>query len=98
MDAASFAEADFWIKELTEHIRKPPRLILVGNKTDREGRVINADLAEQYALSMGAAYLETSAKTGENIAVLFEAAAKSILPVEPVDGTTEAIENSGECC
>ena len=49
---------------------------LVGNKSDLvEEREVSTDLAKEYADQNGMLYMETSAKTAENIHELFEAIA-----------------------
>ena len=49
-----------------------PALVIVGNKVDLEvGREISYEKAETYALSIGAKYIETSARTPININELF---------------------------
>lgn len=46
--------------------------VLVGNKCDRSERQVNRDTAELLADKIGAAYIEVSAKTGHNVAEIFE--------------------------
>ena len=53
-------------------------LILVGNKADAEKREVTRAEAEEYAQELGVRYIETSAKTGQNIEQLFEEIAREI--------------------
>ena len=46
-------------------------MVLVGNKADEPGREITRDQAETKAGEMGCPYLETSAKSGQNIQEAF---------------------------
>jgi GTPase SAR1 family protein len=73
-----------WIAELVENIGdyNPVPLVLVGNKTDLRGEVgtfVSREQAEEYAqelsdwAEMEIPYLESSAKTGLNIELVFNA-------------------------
>ena len=53
-------------------------IILVGNKVDAEVRQVTSLEAEQYARKLGVQYIETSAKTGENVQKLFEEMTREI--------------------
>ena len=53
-------------------------IILVGNKVDEKVRQVTSLEAEQYARKLGVQYIETSAKTGENVQKLFEEMAREI--------------------
>ena len=74
----SFEDIDFWIKELKEMSSPDIKLILLGNKSDlinerkveyKEGDEISKNYGFDY-------FLETSAKTGENISNIFIKAAR----------------------
>ena len=54
------------------------RIILVGNKVDLKSREVTSSEAEQYARELGVQYIETSAKTGENVQKLFEEMTRDI--------------------
>ncbi len=70
-----------WIKELMEHNRSPVvPMVLIGNKSDLRAENPNAisrEVGEQYARSLSqwsgfeVPYVETSAKTGENVEEAF---------------------------
>lgn len=48
-------------------------MILVGNKVDsKDRRTVSCKRAEKYAENLGISYIETSAKTGQNIEEVFE--------------------------
>jgi GTPase SAR1 family protein len=53
------------------------RFLVVGNKIDVPGRVVEVAQGKEYAASISAAYLETSAKTGDGVARLFELLARA---------------------
>ena len=69
---------------ISEHLdtidnkRYPLEIILVGNKSDLEGRV-NNDRIHKFAKSINAPYIEVSAKTPENINQIFFMPLKSLI-------------------
>ena len=73
----SFDDIDLWIKELKINSSPDIKLILVGNKSDlEERREVQYEEGEKLAKDYGFVhFIETSAKTGENIKNLFIKAA-----------------------
>ena len=67
----SFSKLNSWVKEINENAGNVEG-ILVGNKSDLENRKINKLKAENYAKEKNLKYIETSAKEGTNILLLFE--------------------------
>merc|ERR1711879_250521 len=79
----SFARAKAWVKELQTQGAAKMIIALVGNKSDLEdGRRIRADEARAYAEENGVLFMETSAKTAQNVSEIFEAIANT-LPKKP---------------
>ncbi len=68
----SFASIDFWIKDIKSAIFDPIPIILIGNKCDLvlEEKVTTAQVAAK-AGELGFPFIETSAKTGENVQEAF---------------------------
>ena len=63
----TFDKLENWFNEIKE-VSPTVSLILVGNKIDLEGqRVISNEQGEELAQKLNLSYIETSAKTGENI-------------------------------
>ena len=46
-------------------------MIIVGNKCDTQQRQVSFEEAQEFALSTGLQYIETSAKTGYNVENIF---------------------------
>ena len=67
-----------WISSLRKSVKKQIPLVLIGNKNDLERQVEKSE-AEDLAKKLGCEYYETSAKTGKNVASVFEEIAKSCL-------------------
>eukprot|EP00440_Ansanella_granifera_P028946 gb/GFBE01031443.1/.p1 GENE.gb/GFBE01031443.1/~~gb/GFBE01031443.1/.p1 ORF type:complete len:202 (+),score=60.77 gb/GFBE01031443.1/:1-606(+) len=65
----SFDAAKSWVAELQS---TDTLIALAGNKSDLEGsRAIEKEVARAYAEQMGILYMETSAKSGQNVNELF---------------------------
>jgi small GTP-binding protein len=105
---ASFEQANFWIKNITEEVRTGPIvMILVGNKTDLiTSRCITAEEGEALAKKLNILFMETSAKTNTNVSELFIKLAQNLknspAPVQksdlvsPMSGAQSSEEK--KCC
>jgi len=74
-DLQSFDRVKMWTKELRRMVGEEDKisLIIVGNKIDlaKTKRSVNIEDARNYAESVGAMYLETSAKSGFGVEEVF---------------------------
>lgn len=61
--------------------------LLVGNKCDREDRVVSTEAGEAFANNLNMPFLETSAKNGDNVEAAFLAMASELIKVK---GSTKA--------
>jgi small GTP-binding protein len=68
---STFEDVIYWFSDLGEVISKKIPLILVGNKIDLPA-VVSAHSGERLAADIGADFIETSAKTGQNVGMAFE--------------------------
>ena len=100
-DRTSFDELNKWLEDAKEgaHPREPT-FVLVGNKIDDEKnpRVVSQQEAKQFAQRLGMDYIETSAKTGQNVdellpflasKVYWKLRVKDIVPEEGWLGVSE---------
>jgi len=105
--------ADVWTKEIELHsTNKECVKMLVGNKVDKdEGRVVTREEGLAFAQEYGCLFLESSAKTRENVEKCFEELALKILEVPSLleEGSSVVKRNtlkqkqdnanqSGGCC
>jgi Ras-related protein Rab-37 len=56
--------------------------MLVGNKIDKSQRVVSREAGERLARDFDVSFLETSAKTGQNVELAFMATAQALLDNE----------------
>lgn len=67
-----------WVSSIKKTVKKSIPMVMVGNKVDLERQVERSE-AEDLASRINCVYLETSAKTGENVENAFEILAKACL-------------------
>lgn len=84
----SFSNISNWMKQIEQHASKDVAKVLVGNKADREDKVIDAETGKQLADEYGLEFFETSAKTGLNISELFQHIAHNIIKDKKKTTTT----------
>ncbi len=73
----SFSQLPIWLREAMENIGKEVPIVLVANKSDKKSRVVRKEVVE-YAKSIEAPYIFTSALNGSNVTDLFELVGKIV--------------------
>lgn len=69
----TYDEVPGWHQNIFEHIKEGIPCVLVANKIDLvEKRIITTEQGKELADSLGMDYIETSAKTGENVINAFK--------------------------
>ena len=77
---SSFESIQGWIDDCTKQTSKSILLLLIGNKNDLNNmREVSYEEGQAFAKSHNMIFLETSAKTGDNISEIFE---KSVNQIE----------------
>ncbi len=83
-DKDSFDSVSYWIKEVKDITTKNAIIVLVGNKSDLEpSRVIKKEEGEKLGKENNIIFLEVSAKTGDNIAAIFDKIGHQVVAEEP---------------
>lgn len=78
-DAESFTKAQYWVSELQKTASPDIVIVLVGNKADLEPkRAVSHSTAQSYADNNGMLYVESSAKTSDGVAHIFEVVATKL--------------------
>ncbi|XP_027342844.1 ras-related protein RHN1-like [Abrus precatorius] len=80
----SFVRAKKWVREVQRQANPSLTMFLVANKADLEGeRQVGNEEGEEYAKENGLSFLETSAKTAQNVNELFYEIAKRLAKANP---------------
>ncbi|UJR15742.1 hypothetical protein I4U23_002677 [Adineta vaga] len=76
---SSFENISSWLSEIKEFTQNDIIIMLIGNKVDKSQRVVSREAGERLARDFQISFLETSAKTGQNVELAFMATAQALL-------------------
>mmetsp|Transcript_25728 Transcript_25728/g.45157 ORF Transcript_25728/g.45157 Transcript_25728/m.45157 type:complete len:208 (+) Transcript_25728:794-1417(+) len=76
---SSFESLGRWLTEIQNNAGEAVSVILVANKIDLADREVQTEEGQSFANEKGLLYIETSAKTGMNVAEAFTELAKVVL-------------------
>ncbi len=79
---SSFENISAWLSEIKEFAHDDVIIMLIGNKIDKSQRVVSREAGERLAREYEVSFLETSAKTGQNVELAFMATAQALLDKE----------------
>lgn len=79
IDQNSYDNTSKWIEEVRAERGNDVIIVLVGNKVDlNDGERVNSDKAKEYCDENGLMFIETSAKSGQNVKQLFKRIAMAL--------------------
>lgn len=70
-DERTYANIKQWYKTVTEHSNDDAQILLVGNKSDMDTRVISYEQGESLAKELNIPFMESSAKDNANVNEVF---------------------------
>jgi len=71
-DSRSFENVENWYQTVTQHANEDAQIFLVGNKSDDEAnRQISREQGQELASRLNIPFLETSAKSNDNVETIF---------------------------
>nr|MDO8133565.1 Rab family GTPase [Candidatus Njordarchaeum guaymaensis] len=76
--AETLEGAKKWVEDLKHFVPGSIPLVVVGNKIDLKRKVSKED-GEKFAKKLGATFIESSAKTGENVSEVFKEITKALV-------------------
>ena len=97
---ANSTKVDVWdyVRKFKQMDRNPNKIVLVSHKIDlKDERVYTREEGIQLAKEIGCSYIETSAKTRENIDEVFEEAAKLCIVDKIKEETKESKKSNCVC-
>ena len=77
-DERTFKNIKTWFNTVSEHANDDAQLLLVGNKSDMDTRVVTTEQGETLAKELGIPFVESSAKDDSNVDDIFFTLAKLI--------------------
>lgn len=75
----SFDHVQDWLQEVNRYSSEGTSKLLIGNKSDRDDKVVSTEKGQEYAKELGIPCLETSAKTAANVEAAFLAMASELI-------------------
>jgi len=87
----TFVRAKSWVKELQRQASPNIVIALAGNKADLAGAAVSTEEARSYAEDNGLFFMETSAKTAQNVNEIFLAIAKKLPKSDTREGPSGSV-------
>ncbi len=96
-DSQSLLKIPGWCSSIKKTVKRNIPMVLLGNKVDL-GRQVSQEEGADLAKRLDMEYLETSAKTGENVEVAFEKIARACMKVmaQPAVEISSGLDSDGE--
>ena len=78
-DLISFTNLDYWLNEITTHSNTNISKLIIGNKCDSQNRNVTKEEGKLFAEKNNIDFIETSAKTAENLHEAFKKLTQNLL-------------------
>ena len=91
-DERTFKNIQTWYNTVNEHASDDAQLLLVGNKSDMDARVVSREQGEALAQELGVPFVESSAKDDSNVDEIFLTLAELI---QKKTASSQAAEGAG---
>mmetsp|Transcript_6489 Transcript_6489/g.7419 ORF Transcript_6489/g.7419 Transcript_6489/m.7419 type:complete len:206 (-) Transcript_6489:1274-1891(-) len=83
----SFDHVQDWLQEVNRYANEGTCKLLIGNKSDREDKVVSTEVGTEFAKKLDMPFLETSAKTAANVEAAFLAMASQLIKIREGSGS-----------
>mmetsp|Transcript_6496 Transcript_6496/g.8662 ORF Transcript_6496/g.8662 Transcript_6496/m.8662 type:complete len:200 (-) Transcript_6496:164-763(-) len=91
-DNVTFTNVKQWLEEISRYASQTVAKLLVGNKSDLDSdRVVSYQVAKDFADESQLAFIETSAKTGDNVKEAFVQMVREVNKTRPDDPPSPSI-------
>ena len=77
----SFNNLNNWIEDIKDNSIKDCQIVIVGNKSDINNRNVSNEEGVNFANKLGLNYIESSAKNGTNVLLIFDVISKKMIKV-----------------
>lgn len=86
----SFDHVQDWLQEVNRYASDGTCKLLIGNKNDRPDKVVNTAMGQTMGDELNISFLETSAKTADNVEAAFMRMAQQLIKTRDARGATAA--------
>jgi len=86
----SFDNVQQWLVEVDRYASEGTCKLLIGNKCDRKDKVVEAAVANEFASNLEIPFIETSAKTAENVEEAFLKMASQLIQEREKEGANNS--------
>jgi len=85
----SFNHVRDWLKEVDEYANEDTCKLLIGNKDDCPDKVVDSGTGQNFAEELGIPFIETSARTAQNVETAFTRMAEQLIRQREAEGERE---------
>ncbi len=103
----SFEHVREWLQEVEKYANESTVKLLVGNKSDRQDRVVTTEEGQALADELGVPFIETSARSADNVEQAFTRMAGDLIEIKAQEPEDPSVNigaggndkgSGGKCC